>query len=39
MLSLLPAPVLESFFKAIGAFSCHVIEQSAIEESVSRLYT
>jgi hypothetical protein len=33
LLSLVSSQVLEDFFKAIGSFSCQVIQQSAIEES------
>jgi hypothetical protein len=38
LLSSVAANILEEFFKAIGTFSCQVIHQSAIEESVSNTY-
>ncbi|ODN03763.1 Exportin-4 [Orchesella cincta] len=32
LLSFVPAPVLEGFLKAVGGFSCQVIQQATIEE-------
>lgn len=37
LLSFVPSPVLEGFLKAVGGFSCQVIQQATIEEGVSLL--
>lgn len=38
LLSLVETQTLENFFQAIGIFSCYVIQQAAIEESVSLVF-
>jgi len=37
LLSYVDSSGLVKFFEAVGSFSCHVIQQSAIEESVRTL--
>jgi hypothetical protein len=38
LLSIVQPGIMDAFFKAVGAFSCLVIQESAIEESVSCLH-